>query len=97
MNIDEFIEIVFPKLKMKTAIHHEVYNGRDLKLTGHKEVEGEPIEDHKRYRIPTPVVIQVDHRRKLRLAWLRGGKSAVRFYLKDFLSESDLNKVLTVL
>ena len=97
MTIDEFIEIVHPKLKMKTVIHHEFYSGRDLKKTGHKDIKGAPIVNDTIYKVPVPAVIQVNHKRKLRLAWLRGGKAAVRNYLKDLIAEGDLNKVMTVL
>jgi hypothetical protein len=97
MTIDEFIEIVYPKLKMKTVASHEFYTGKELRLTGHKDVNGEEIRDTEVYKVPTAAVIQVDHRRKLRLAWLRGGKSAVRTYLTGLIPEGDLNKVMTVL
>jgi hypothetical protein len=97
MTIDEFIEIVYPKLKMKTVTSHEFYTGKELKLTGHKKVNGGDINDNMVYKIPTAAVVHVNHKRKLRLAWLRGGKAAVRTYLSDLIPEGDLNKVMTVL
>ena len=97
MTIDNFIEIVVPKLKMPVKKGFDKMKGSDLKLTGFKEVKGEPIEDHKIYKIPAPIVVHVDHRKKLRLAWLRGGKPAVRTYLEKFLKAEQLEKVISVL
>jgi hypothetical protein len=97
MTIDDFIKIVSPKLSMPVEKSFEIMKGSELKLTGYKEVKGKPIEDDKTYRIPSPVVIQVDHKWKLTLAWLRGGKPAVRTYLSKYLKAKDLEKVMTVL
>ena len=97
MSIDEFIEIVVPKLKMPVAKSYENMKGSDLKLTGYTEVKGKPIEDEKIYRIPTPVVVHVDHRWKLKLAWLRGGRAAVRTYLSKFIPAEALEKVISVI
>jgi hypothetical protein len=97
MGIDEFIKIVAPKLKMPVVRSFETMKGSDLKLTGYKEVKGKPIDDHKIYKIPTPAVVKVNHERKLRLAWLRGGRQAVRNYLNRYFKVDDVTKVIEVL
>lgn len=97
MSIDDFIEIVAPKLKMPVRPSYETMKGSVLKLTGYKEVKGKPIKDDKLYKIPAPVVVQVNHKAKLRLAWLRGGKLAVGTYLSRYLKVSDLKEVMSVL
>jgi hypothetical protein len=97
MTIDEFITIVYPKLPMPVQKSFDLIKGSELKLTGYKEVKGEPIEDDKTYRMPVPVVIQINHKWKLTLAWFRGGKPAVKTYLAKYLKVEDLEKVMTVL
>lgn len=97
MGIDDFIEIVAPKLKMPVRRSYDTMKGSTLKLTGYKEVKGKPIEDHKIYKIPAPAVVHVDHKMKLRLAWLRGGKQAVKTYLGRYLKSGDVMEVISVL
>lgn len=97
MTIDEFIETVAPKLAMPVKKTWDTMTGRELKLTGYKEIKGKPIEDHKIYKIPVPVSEKVDHKKKLRLAWLRGGKPALRTYLERILKPADLKKVTPVI
>lgn len=97
MSIDEFIDIVAPKLKMSVVKGYDNIKGSELKLTGYKEVKGKPIEDHVMYKIPTPIIVPVDHRWKLKLAWLRGGKPAVKTYLSKFLTAAVLKEVIKVL
>lgn len=97
MKIDEFIDKVAPKLAMPVRPAWEKMKGSELRLTGYKEVRGKPIEDHKIYTIPAPYSVKVDHNKKLRLAWLRGGKLAVKTYLAKFLKKDELQKVMKVL
>lgn len=97
MTIDEFIETVAPKLKMPVKKSWETMTGRELKLTGYKEIKGKPIEDHKLYKIPVPLTVNVVHKKKLRLAWLRGGPPAIRTYLERILKPDDLKKITPVI
>ena len=97
ITIDEFIEIVYPKIKNKVAITQDLIDGSELLLTGVEEVKGEKIERGRTYKIDVPVVIKQDHRTKLRLAWLRGKKSGVRRYLSNWLDKDVLEKVMSVL
>jgi hypothetical protein len=78
MSIDDFIEIVAPKLKMQVRPSYETMKGST----------------HKLYKIPAPVVVQVNHKAKLRLAWLRGGRQAVKTYLGRYLKAGDVSKVM---
>lgn len=96
MSIDEFIDTVAP-LKMPVRKSYETMRGSELKLTGYKEVKGKPIEDDKNYKIPTPATVPVDHKQKLRLAWLRGKQAAVRTYLERILKPSELDEVTKVI
>ncbi len=97
MTIDEFIEIVHPKIKNKVAITQDLIIGSELMLTGVQDVKGEKIDPNKTYKIDVPVVIKQDHETKLRLAWLRGKKQGVRRYLADWLDHDVLEKVMSVL
>lgn len=96
MTIDKFIEIVAPKLNMPTEKDFTYMSGKDLKLTGYGEM-GVPINDNEIYKIPTPRVIKTDHERKIRLAWLRGGKLAVKTYLLKHLPKEAVEQIITVL
>lgn len=97
LGIDEFIEIVYPKIKQKVIMTQDLIAGDELILTGVKEVEGEKIDVKKVYKMDVPCVIHQDHKTKLRLAFLRGGKSGVRNYLKDWLDLPVLDAVMNVL
>lgn len=97
MKIDEFIETVAPKLKMPVKKSWETMTGSELKLTGYKEIKGKPIEDHKLYKIPVPATIEINHKKKLRLAWLRGGPPAIRTYLERILTAADLKRITPVI
>jgi hypothetical protein len=98
MTITQFIGIVAPKLKPDSKLTYEVYKGSDLKLTAYKDAgNGKPIQDHKLYKVPVPVHLKTDHHRKMKLAWLRGGRNAVRTYLHKYVKTSDLNKIMSVL
>ena len=97
MSIDEFIEIVHPKLKHKVSLSQDQIIGSELLLTGVKEVKGEKIIPNKMYLMDVPVVEKQDHQRRLRLAWLRGGKNAVRNYLTKWLKPEILEQVMTAL
>lgn len=96
MTIDTFIEIVAPKLNMPTKKDFGYMSGKDLKLTGYGEM-GIPINDNEIYKIPVPTEIQVDHAKKLKLAWLRGGKLAVKSYLLKHLPKEAVEQIITVL
>ena len=96
MTIDKFLEIVAPKLQMPVEKDHTYMYGRELKLTGYGEM-GIPINDDELYKIPLPRVIQTDHARKIRLAWLRGGKLAVKTYLLKHLNPDVVEQVISVL
>jgi hypothetical protein len=97
MTIDEFIEIVHPKIKNKVAITQDMIIGSELMLTGVKDVKGERIDPERTYKIDVPAVIKQDHKTKLRLAWLRGKKQGVRRYLAKWLDEDVLEKVMSAL
>lgn len=43
------------------------------------------------------VVERIDHRTKLRLAWLSGKQAGVRTYLEKFLKAKDLEEVTKVI
>lgn len=97
MTIDEFITIVHPKLKHRVSITQDKIIGSELMLTGVKDVNGEKIVPNKMYLMDVPAIEKQPHERKLRLAWLRGGKNAVRSYLKDWLDPKVLDKVMDTL
>ena len=97
LGIDEFINIVYPKIKQKVIMTQDLIAGDELILTGVKEVEGEKIDVKKVYKMDVPCIIQQDHKTKLRLAYLRGGKNGVRNYLKDWLDLPVLDAVMGVL
>jgi hypothetical protein len=85
MTIDQFIDIVSGKLANKVVKHYEWMRGSDLKLTGYKEVRGKPIEDHIFYKIPVPVEIKIDHKKKLQMAWITKGRAGVRAYVSRYI------------
>lgn len=98
MTITEFIETVAPKLALPIMPSYDRIKGSDLRETGQTEIHGKPVKDEKYYRIPSPIVIKdYDHSKKLRLAWLRGGKQAVKNYLGKFLKQGDVQQVIRVL
>jgi hypothetical protein len=97
MTIDEFIEIVYPKLKQDVKKTTELISGSDLLLSGQKEINDEKIIPNRMYEMEVPVIIRQDHKRKLQLAFLRGGKLGVRSYLHKWLDPKVLNTVMSVL
>lgn len=99
MSIDEFINIVAPKLPLYDVKRiTEPMSGADLKLTGYKEFNGQPIEDDKIYDLPVPVYGKKhNHRHKMCLAWLRGGANAVAAYMRKFMKAEDVEKAISVL
>jgi fructose/tagatose bisphosphate aldolase len=97
MTIDEFIETVYPKIKHRISKTEDTIMGAELMLTGVKNVKGEEIDPDKVYKMEVPVIIHQDHKRKLRLAWLRGGKNSVREYLSEYLDAKVLDVVMSVL
>lgn len=98
MSIDEFIKIVAPKLKLPTKKVYDHIVGSELRLTGVKDVKGKPIEDSKTYKMLEHIeIVDWDHERKLKLAWLRGGKLAVKTYLKKWLTEKQVELIIGTL
>jgi hypothetical protein len=97
MTATEFVEKVSGKLKMPVKRTYEEMLGKDMKLTGYTEVKGEPIKDDVVYRIPVPVVVNVDHKKNLRTQFLRHGKQGVRNYMKKFMKEADVEKAIQFL
>lgn len=97
MNIDQFIKTVNKKLRMPTVKVYDSMRGSELKLTGFKEVKGKKIEDHKIYKYPTTAEVPTNHEWKLKLAWLRGGRSAVRTYLSKYMTATQLEQTMVFL
>jgi hypothetical protein len=96
ISIDDFIEFVYPRLKHNVSIGEERYTGAELMLTGAKEPE-EGWDPRKIYTIKVPVVKEIDHRRNMRMAFLKSGKVGIREYLSKHLSAEDLEKVMNVI
>lgn len=99
MSIDTFIEIVYPKLNQPVRTEMQLMSGKDLRLTGYGGGKNKKlIENDAVYKVPVQVPEpEVNHRQKLRLAWLRGGKPAVRTYLLKFLHPSIVEEVISVI
>jgi hypothetical protein len=97
MTIDDFIDIVHPKIKDEVKMSQERIIGSELLLTGVKDVHGEKIIPNKMYLMDVPVVIKKEHKKKLRIAWLRGGKLGVKRYLTPWLKADVLESVMSVL
>jgi hypothetical protein len=111
MSIDEFIDIVAPKLDHPLKTTDTFMTGKDLKLTGFAQRKGvaklvhgpskNKIDDNGVYKVKVPVepekLKSSTHRMKLRLAWLRGGKPAVRTYLLKYMNEDDVTKAISVI
>jgi hypothetical protein len=96
ISIDKFIEIVHSRLPLPTINTHDHIAGSDLKLTGVKNVEGQKIQDHKIYKVLHKAPIKDwDHKKKIRLAWLRGGKPAVGKYLNQFLDHDIVKQLIS--
>lgn len=96
ITIDEFIEIVAPKLKHRVITTPSEISGRELLLTGVKDVQGKQIEPDKVYSMPVPTVVHQPHERKLRIAYLRAGRNGIRNYLSKWLEQSVLDQVMSV-
>lgn len=99
MSIDEFIDTVVLKLPQPTRVEHKYMSGKELKLTGYGMGKNKSKIDSKGiYKVPITVPEkEVDHRTKLRLAWLRGGKPAVRTYLLKHLHPTLVETIITVI
>ena len=97
MSIDDFIEIVHPKIKDEVKMTQEKIIGAELMLTGVEDVHGEKIIPNKMYLMDVPIIIKKEHKKRLRLAWLRGGKQGVKRYLSLWMKPDVLETVMTVL
>lgn len=99
MSIDEFIETVVPKLPQPERIETRYMSGKELKLTGYGYGKGKKkIDDKGMYKVPMRVPDdEVNHRMKLRLAWLRGGKPAVKTYLLKYMHKAVVELVISVI
>jgi len=62
--------------------------GEDLLLSGHKEVEGKPIEAEREYFMRVPVYNEANHYRRLKRAFQANGREGVKAYLRVFVSDS---------
>ena len=93
--IDNFIDMLAKKLPEYDLVRMEktYISGKELRLTGYKDVDGQPIDDEKTYALPVPVRKKVDHRHKLRLAHLAEGMQGVYNYLGAYLKPEDLTKI----
>lgn len=98
MSIDEFIDKVAPKLNEPLKSQDTFVLGKDLKLTGFGKSD-KPIDNDAVYKIKVPIKPEQrsDHRMKLRLAWLRGGKPAIRTYLLKYMNPEDVEKAISVI
>jgi hypothetical protein len=56
-------------------------SGEDLLLSGHSEVDGQPIDPEETYLIRVPLILQVNHHRRLKRAMARSGVDGVIHYL----------------
>jgi hypothetical protein len=81
------------------------FTGKDLKLSGIKTFKGEPLKDDTIYPLDVPVLTAtcledgepvlkvIDHKHKMRVAWLTGGLRGFYQYLEQYLSAEQLTAV----
>jgi len=85
-------------LPSETETHTEsiAATGRELLAKGIKQVKMptgmEPVKAHKTYNLRGQVDRPVDHKAKLKQAYLRGGASAVADYLRNRLPTDKTNQ-----
>lgn len=93
--IDNFIDLLAKKLPEHDLVRMDptFISGKELRLTGYKDVNGQPIEDDKTYELPVPVLKKVDHRHKMRIAHLAEGMQGLYNYLGSYLKPEDLTKI----
>jgi hypothetical protein len=96
LTIDDFIEIVAPKIKHQVITVPETITGSELMLTGAKLPKDEKIDPNRVYEMQVPAVVQQNHKQKLSLAWLRAGRKGIRAYLYKWLDADVLEKVMSV-
>lgn len=104
--IEVFINKMADKLPEFEHVDNEKtwISGREMLLTGLKMQSGEPIDPDGSYEIEVPIYKgamingeavnkPIDHRYKMRLAWLKHGQQGLFSYLRDYLTEAQMNQM----
>jgi len=91
-----FFKEIAKKLPLTTtdSQYDEVYTGEVLKLAGHTEIDGKPIEDEKKYLVPNLLLIEDRHVRRMRRRYKKYGKKGVVKYLMEFMKEDSRSWVV---
>ena len=104
--IESFINQMADKLPAFEQVGNEKtwISGREMLLTGLKLESGEPIDKDGSYELQVPIlkgvfingepsIKPIDHKHKMRLAWLKSGLAGIYSYLNDYLTPAQLNQV----
>lgn len=94
---EQILKIYCDKLPVIQQQTHEVHllTGAELQDMGYVEREGEPINPEKMYRYNAPVLLALNHYRRLKRAWMRYGYEGLKNYLTEVKKAIDLHKQQT--
>ena len=95
MDIEKFIDLIAQRLPDFTRIGTDTFffSGKELKLTGVKEFKGKALVDSDTYGVDFPRLKKMNHRKKMRDAWLANGMQGVYDYIEPYIGYEQLEKV----
>ena len=74
------------------ACEVHIMTGIELKEMGYVEKKEEPIIEDKKYRFNYPVIMNTNHYRRLKKAWLKGGEAGLKKYFEGVKEAIDNHK-----
>lgn len=101
--IQDFAKVLPEHEMVRTEISY--IKGSELKLTGVKNFKGEPLQDDFLYQLDVPVLAAtrledgkpvlkiIDHKHRLRVAWLKYGLQGMYNYLEPYIGAKQLAMV----
>jgi hypothetical protein len=87
MTVEQFIRDMAKKLPQQsyTVTDRVTLQGTDARLADVKEIDGQPVDPEKEYTMTLPRVHIVNHKRRMRRAYKKGGKGPLIDYVIKFV------------
>ena len=70
-----------------------IMTGLELKEMGYVEKEGKPLIDDAKYNFRYPVIMAINHYRRIKKAWLKDGEDGLKNYFENIKKAIDIHKI----
>ncbi len=82
-----------PAIQYTAAIYNSKISGTDVLLAGTKQINGEDVDTEKQYSCKTPLIRDIDHKKRMKRIYNKRGKIGLITYLKPFCKKDQFGRV----